>query len=388
MAADDTTDDEIAEQLGSTLDSLDGAVNYVDWITDMIRPYLAGPLLELGAGHGTFTERFADTAGTVTSVEPDPASVSLLRERFEADERVAVVDGTLESLDDTARFGSAVMINVLEHIEDDRGVLLELHARLEPGGHLAIWVPAFECLYSDFDRRLGHHRRYRLLPLRELVESAGFEVEFARYVNLPGWFSWFLVARLLRQTPSNGPLVRAFDRLLVPPTRWIEDRIRAPFGPVDPAGRTTLTAPTATILAAMIPDRCLSVVMPCFNERATIETIVDAVLDSPFVGELVIVDDWSTDGTWDILAGFDDERSGAVLHDHNQVRVQRSAPGSLKRRCRSSSCRTPTSNTTWPSTHRDRRWSTGRPTSSTGRGSWAAARTASCTSGTTSATRS
>ncbi|MCB0965412.1 MAG: glycosyltransferase family 2 protein [Ilumatobacter sp.] len=68
----------------------------------------------------------------------------------------------------------------------------------------------------------------------------------------------------------------------------------------------------------MIPDRCLSVVMPCFNERATIETIVDAVLDSPFVGELVIVDDWSTDGTRDILAGFDDDRIRVVLHDHNQ----------------------------------------------------------------------
>ncbi len=56
----------------------------------------------------------------------------------------------------------------------------------------------------------------------------------------------------------------------------------------------------------MIPDRCLSVVMPCFNELATIDTIVKAVLDSPFVGELVIVDDCSTDGTRDVLAKLDD----------------------------------------------------------------------------------
>ena len=230
MTTDHPRDEDIAEQLGSTLDSLDGAVNYMDWITDMIRPCLAGPLLELGAGHGTFTERFADAAGAVVSVEPDPASASLLRERFEADGRVAVVEGTLDALDEAARFESAVMINVLEHIDDDSGALAQLYSRLEPGGQLAIWVPAFALLYSDFDRRLGHHRRYRLRPLRELVESAGFDVEFARYVNLPGWFSWLIVARLLRQTPSDGPRVRVFDRFLVPPTRWVEDRIRVPFG--------------------------------------------------------------------------------------------------------------------------------------------------------------
>jgi glycosyltransferase involved in cell wall biosynthesis len=56
-------------------------------------------------------------------------------------------------------------------------------------------------------------------------------------------------------------------------------------------------------------QRCLSVVMPCYNERATIETIVERVLASPYTGELVIVDDASTDGTRDIvkkLASTDD----------------------------------------------------------------------------------
>ena len=50
-----------------------------------------------------------------------------------------------------------------------------------------------------------------------------------------------------------------------------------------------------------MPDRCLAVVMPCFNERATIEPIVERVLASPFTTELIIVDDGSTDGTRDVL---------------------------------------------------------------------------------------
>jgi glycosyltransferase involved in cell wall biosynthesis len=65
------------------------------------------------------------------------------------------------------------------------------------------------------------------------------------------------------------------------------------------------------------PSRCLSVVMPCFNERDTIEEIVERVLDSPWTGELLIVDDGSTDGTRDLLAKLDGERVQVLLQPHN-----------------------------------------------------------------------
>jgi glycosyltransferase involved in cell wall biosynthesis len=48
-------------------------------------------------------------------------------------------------------------------------------------------------------------------------------------------------------------------------------------------------------------DVLISVVMPCFNERATLRAIVDLVLAAPFTKELLIVDDGSTDGTRDVL---------------------------------------------------------------------------------------
>ncbi|MEX2293811.1 MAG: glycosyltransferase family 2 protein [Acidimicrobiales bacterium] len=66
------------------------------------------------------------------------------------------------------------------------------------------------------------------------------------------------------------------------------------------------------------PTRCLTVVMPCFNEQATVEAIVRAVLASPWVGELVIVDDGSTDDTPEILASISDPRAKVLLQDTNQ----------------------------------------------------------------------
>ncbi len=65
-------------------------------------------------------------------------------------------------------------------------------------------------------------------------------------------------------------------------------------------------------------DRCLTVVMPCYDERATISAIVDVVLASPLVGELIIVDDGSTDGTREVLGGLDDDRVQVILHDRNR----------------------------------------------------------------------
>jgi hypothetical protein len=66
------------------------------------------------------------------------------------------------------------------------------------------------------------------------------------------------------------------------------------------------------------PYPCLTVVIPCYNERATVETVVEQVLASPWTAEVVIVDDGSTDGTRDILSGLHDDRVRVVLQPHNQ----------------------------------------------------------------------
>jgi len=62
----------------------------------------------------------------------------------------------------------------------------------------------------------------------------------------------------------------------------------------------------------------LSVVIPCFNEVATIEVILKRVLDSPYTGEVIVVDDGSTDGTHDVLGQVDDPRVQTILLPHNR----------------------------------------------------------------------
>jgi SAM-dependent methyltransferase len=185
-------------------------------------------VLEVGAGHGTFTEPLA-ALGAVTAVEPDPWGSQVLRDRYGTDDGVRVVAGTLDDVPPVG-YGSAVMINVLEHIDDDEGALATLRELVVPGGCVVIWVPAYPLLYSPFDRKLGHFRRYRTRDLTAVVRRAGLDVAEHRHVNLPGWFSWLLLVRLLRREPTSPRLVAIFDRWVVPVVRWVEARVRVPFG--------------------------------------------------------------------------------------------------------------------------------------------------------------
>jgi glycosyltransferase involved in cell wall biosynthesis len=65
-------------------------------------------------------------------------------------------------------------------------------------------------------------------------------------------------------------------------------------------------------------DSCLTVVMPCFNEEATILECIKRVLESRHVGELIIVDDGSTDTTRSLLASLNDFRVKVLLQEENQ----------------------------------------------------------------------
>jgi glycosyltransferase involved in cell wall biosynthesis len=66
------------------------------------------------------------------------------------------------------------------------------------------------------------------------------------------------------------------------------------------------------------PKPCLSVVIPCFNEAATVEAVIEQVVASPYTAEVVVVDDGSTDGTRAILAGVDHPAVRVLLQPHNQ----------------------------------------------------------------------
>jgi SAM-dependent methyltransferase len=81
------------------------------------------------------------------------------------------------------RFDLIAMLDVLEHIEDDRGSLSTLRSRLAHGGSLLLTVPALPWLWSQHDEIHHHKRRYTKASLTRALTEAGFELSSVGYFN-------------------------------------------------------------------------------------------------------------------------------------------------------------------------------------------------------------
>lgn len=80
-------------------------------------------------------------------------------------------------------FDCVLALDVIEHVDDDMGILTSLFHVIKPGGHLIITVPAFDALWSEHDEINHHKRRYRAPQLRLLIQEAGFDIERVTYCN-------------------------------------------------------------------------------------------------------------------------------------------------------------------------------------------------------------
>ncbi len=103
-----------------------------------------------------------------------------------------------------------VMLNVLEHIENDVQALKKAFNLLKPGGALVIEVPAFQGLYGDYDAQLHHFRRYSAAELHGKLIATGFQICRKSYLGFL-LFPAFAIVKLLGKMSSPGknkPVVR------------------------------------------------------------------------------------------------------------------------------------------------------------------------------------
>lgn len=215
------------------LEALAGIPNYQAWILDGFRPYLRGRAVEIGAGTGTFSGCLLAHVERLELVEPALNLTGSLERAFAGNPAVTVIAGSAEDYLAKAAPQSrdcVVMINVLEHLADDRGAIGGLFRLLAPGGHLLVFVPALSWLFGAMDVALGHHRRYHKPALAGIVADAGFRVVEARYFDALGVLPWWLVHTLGARTRFSPGLSRLYDRLAVPFGRLVESVVTPPFG--------------------------------------------------------------------------------------------------------------------------------------------------------------
>jgi glycosyltransferase involved in cell wall biosynthesis len=224
-------DQENADPGYTTLLRLSRAERYNRWLFQQILPWMGQRVLEVGAGIGSFT-RHLTGRDLVVATELNPRYLRILGNTFERHTRVEVMPLDLADFDPAPlaarKLDTIVCLNVLEHIEDDRGVLRRLHDSLAPGGCLVLLVPAHQWLYGSIDRAIDHYRRYEPAGLIAKLKEAGFHVEHTQFFNQLGVAGWWLNGKVLRRTQVPGLQLR-LQNLLVPILR-AEAHVPLPFG--------------------------------------------------------------------------------------------------------------------------------------------------------------
>lgn len=132
-------------------------------------------VLDVGAGSGVFTRQLIDFGIARRGVCVDPGYDAEDVEIHNGCE-IAFVRGVNEVPQKLI-----LMMDVLEHVDDDLGLLREYTDRMPPGGRVLITVPAFQFLWSGHDVFLEHRRRYTLSHIEKLAHQANLRVLNGRY---------------------------------------------------------------------------------------------------------------------------------------------------------------------------------------------------------------
>jgi SAM-dependent methyltransferase len=165
-------------------------------------PPTNGVLFDVGGGNGYVARVLQDLGITVVLVEPGPDGAANARR---ARGVTHVVCSRLQEVGfPPGSLPSVGLFDVLEHIQDHRRFLQEVHDLARPDSRLYLTVPAYRFLWSAEDNEAGHFRRYTRRSLSRVLTTAGFEVEYASY-----FFSMLpLPILLLRALPSRLGLRR------------------------------------------------------------------------------------------------------------------------------------------------------------------------------------
>ena len=133
------------------------------------------------------------------------------------------------------RWDVVFLLDVLEHLQDDKIVLREIRKVLRPGGLLFVTVPALKFFWSYNDEIALHQRRYSRKDLQGLAESSGLRLVLGRYFMF--FLSPLILVRKLRRLDQEAMSRDSIARLL-------DETHRVPATPMNVLLRGVLSAET------------------------------------------------------------------------------------------------------------------------------------------------
>jgi len=134
--------------------------------------------------------------------------------------RINFVNGTLSTLEE--RFDTILYIDVLEHIEDHKSEMKLAWERLNKGGRIIVLSPAFQFLYSPFDEKIGHFRRYTKKSLRDTAPDLKDRLVKLKYLDSVGLLASLVNSLFMKISDPTLEQIKIWDTFMVPVSNKID----------------------------------------------------------------------------------------------------------------------------------------------------------------------
>jgi len=208
------------------LEQATGLNHYNRWVISIFKQYFGKNILEVGSGLGGLSQYFPKTDITLSDLRSD--YFKYLKKRF--DYKTLKLNIEKESPEKLLNsFDTIFSSNVFEHIENDEAALNNCFKLLKSNGNLLLFVPSRPEIYGSLDKAMGHYRRYTKEELTKKAKQTGFKITKIKYVNLPGYFTWWFRGKMLGKTKSDSLMAKVFDTLIVP-FLYLEKYLPIPLG--------------------------------------------------------------------------------------------------------------------------------------------------------------
>jgi SAM-dependent methyltransferase len=213
------------EYQGKELELFDHARNWKMYFGSFMKPFLKGDVLEVGAGTGGTTKVLCDgNQLSWTCLEPDERQLLQIRSLID-DKRLPyyckAVGGTIADATLQKAYDTILYIDVIEHIKNDKEEILRASKLLKDDGALIILVPAHNWLYSNFDKAIGHYRRYNMKMIRA-IKPASMKEEKIFYLDSLGVMASLANKYILKNTYPTQNQIYFWDKFIVPVSRGLD----------------------------------------------------------------------------------------------------------------------------------------------------------------------
>ena len=167
---------------GWELNEFDNANNFRNYQFERILKYIKGQTAEIGPGTGSNIKKYINQISSLHLYEPSKNLFKVLKKKFKHN-KIKIINKPIEIK--KKKFDTIIYLDVLEHIQNDEVEVKKALKNLKKGGYLIINVPAFNLLYSEFDKDVGHFKRYKKNDLKKILTNQKYnKVEMEYYDSI------------------------------------------------------------------------------------------------------------------------------------------------------------------------------------------------------------